>query len=364
MRNKLNITEEESKRILSLHNERIHSQKNIVSEESALDKGREELLKSGKKMVKNGVLTLSDDITLENSAGVSLANELKLFKGTKFQKVDNDSLVSDTKYAFVDSSTGIQKGDISKGKIRYSCSRKKFKILKTNSEDTYFNEDYISASEGFKHLCGLVKQDDQQKVQGGAGKPKPNTDGWGKLNKTNGTYTLRSNQPLKASVDFTTKFPKTIPAGTVVFHDYKKNDNKIILGNTGLVTYCNRNTFIYKDGIDDLKNDGLMGTLKGIFCNGDKIKTWKELTYTPVDNTGGTGGTNTGGTGGTNTGGTGGTGGTNTGGGSQTYPFNYQTVLNAFKQKFPEEDIINPFGQGGEEETQQIAVTDKVYGEL
>jgi hypothetical protein len=117
------------------------------------------------------------------------------------------------------------------------------------------------------HCAGKPKKTESA---GGGNKPKPNTDGWGKLNKTNGTYTLRSNQPLKASVDFTTKFPKNIPAGTVVFHDYKKNNNKIILGNTGVVTYCNRNTFIYNDGIDDLKNDGLMSTLKGIFCNGDR----------------------------------------------------------------------------------------------
>jgi len=94
-----------------------------------------------------------------------------------------------------------------------------------------------------------------------------------------------------------------------------------------------------------------MGTIKGVFCNGNKLKTWKELTYTPVDNTGKTD------TGKTNT------GKTNSGGGSQIYPFDYQTVLNVFKQKFPEEDLINPFGQGGEEEPQQISVTDKMYNE-
>jgi hypothetical protein len=202
-----------------------------------------------------------------------------------------------------------------------------------------------------KWYCAGKPKKDDKKIQGGGNKPKSNTEGRGKLNKTNGTYTLGSNQPLKASVDFTTTFPKMIPAGTVVFHDYKKNNGKIVLGNTGVVTYCNRNTFIYNDGIDDLKNDGLMGTLKGIFCNGDKIKTWKELTYTPVDNTGGTGGT-------------GGTGVTTSGGGGQTYPFDYQTVLNVIKQKFPEENILNPFEQGGEEENQLVIVTDKMYAEF
>ena len=68
MRNKLNITEEESKRILSLHNKGIYEQKNIVSEsKSLLDVGREKLKKKGIGMVKGDVLTLSDNIKLENA---------------------------------------------------------------------------------------------------------------------------------------------------------------------------------------------------------------------------------------------------------------------------------------------------------
>ena len=101
------------------------------------------------------------------------------------------------------------------------------------------------------------------------------------FNKTNGTYTIENPQTLKASVDFNTKFPSTIPVGTVVFHNYKGNDTKIVLGNTGVVTYCDRNTFIYNDSIDDLKNDGLMNVLKGVFCNGTKLKTWQQLTGGP-----------------------------------------------------------------------------------
>ena len=69
---------------------------------------------------------------------------------------------------------------------------------------------------------------------------------------------------------------------------------------------------------------------------------------------GGGGGTNTGGDSGTNTG---------RGGGNQTHPFDYETVSNAIKQKFPDE-IINPFEQGGEEEIQLDIVTDKIYTEL
>ena len=51
---------------------------------------------------------------------------------------------------------------------------------------------------------------------------------------------------------------------------------------------------------------------------------------------------------------------TNTGGGGQTYPFDYDTILKAF----PPDEIINPFEQGGEEEVQSTIVTDKMYAEF
>ena len=46
------------------------------------------------------------------------------------------------------------------------------------------------------------------------------------------------------------------------------------------------------------------------------------------------------------------------GGGGQIYPFDYDTILKAF----PEEEIVNPFEQGGEEGDQPIVVTDKMFG--
>jgi hypothetical protein len=309
MRNKLNITEEESQRILNLH-------KNTILNENQ---------NYTWKLVKSG-----------GSGAVDKKGIFSSFKTTK--KVGNT-----VKGVFVDKKANYKSG------FSVDCSKPDIITM----EDSGLQGTVLQVGPNSKKIiskkCGTQNT---ANIVGGGNKPKPNTEGRGKLNKTNGTYTLGSNQPLKASVDFTTKFPKMIPAGTVVFHDYKKNNGKIVLGNTGVVTYCNRNTFIYNDGIDDLKNDGLMGTLKGIFCNGDKIKTWKELTYTPVDNTGETN------TGETNT------GETNTGGGGQTHPFDYQTVLNVIKQKFPEEDIINPFEQGGEEEVQSTIVTDKMYAEF
>ena len=48
------------------------------------------------------------------------------------------------------------------------------------------------------------------------------------------------------------------------------------------------------------------------------------------------------------------------GGGGQIYPFDYDTILKAF----PEEEIINPFEQGGEEGDQPVVITDNMYNEL
>ena len=312
MRNKINITEEESKRILSLH-------KKGVIKEHKMSSLNEELL-----------MEKTYDITLKKRLGWNSGGLKPKYKVTKIKVRSFNKDMVEADVTFVDG----RSIDVS-----FDCDKPDIMVI---GGDGQMKGSEYRTDEKFKDIIKWYCAGKPKKTEsaGGGSEVKPNTDGWGKLNKTNGTYTLRSNQPLKASVDFTTTFPKSIPAGTVVFHDYKKNDNKIIIGNTGVVAYCNRNTFIYNDGIDDLKNDGLMSTLKGIFCNGDKIKTWKELTYTPVDNTGET----------------------NTGGGSQTYPFDYQTVLNVFKQKFPEENIINPSGQGSEE-IQQITVTDKMYAE-
>ena len=103
------------------------------------------------------------------------------------------------------------------------------------------------------------------------------------FNPENGTYVVQHDQQLKASIDFNTVFPKVIKAGTVVYHNYKGNDKKIVLGNTGVVTYCDGdtvfpNSFIYNDTITDLKNDKFMSVLKSVFCNGKRLKTWDELT--------------------------------------------------------------------------------------
>ena len=98
------------------------------------------------------------------------------------------------------------------------------------------------------------------------------------FNPENGVYYVQNDQGLKASRDFNTVFPKVIKKGTPVYHNYNSKDTKIVLGNTGVVTYCDKNVFIYNDAIDDLKNDGFLNVLKATFCNGNKLKSWTELT--------------------------------------------------------------------------------------
>jgi hypothetical protein len=99
------------------------------------------------------------------------------------------------------------------------------------------------------------------------------------FNPTNGIYTTKNDQSLMSSIDFNTQHPNKIPAGTKIYHDYNnKSNTKIIIGNTGVVAYCDRNLFTYNDSITDLKNDGFMNVIKSVFCNGNKLKTWDQLT--------------------------------------------------------------------------------------
>lgn len=98
------------------------------------------------------------------------------------------------------------------------------------------------------------------------------------FNPQNGVYYVQYDQGLKASIDFNTTFPRVIKKGTPIFHDYKSNNTKIVLGNTGVVTYCDKDVFIYNDSITDLKNDPFLKVIKATFCNGNTLKTWSQLT--------------------------------------------------------------------------------------
>jgi hypothetical protein len=164
MKSKFVLTEEESKRILSLHKEKIDKERNVVSEEVSENTNViEEQNKwwtdpnnnTVKKTVRNGVLTLFKDITLEKATGMGLRNELKLFKGAEFKIVQPGSLISDTTYSFVSSLDGYETYNPKKGKIGYNCKSGKFRILGGGSEDRYFNENFPIESAGFKYMCYL-----------------------------------------------------------------------------------------------------------------------------------------------------------------------------------------------------------------
>ena len=103
------------------------------------------------------------------------------------------------------------------------------------------------------------------------------------FNPVDQIYTLDAQQSVAATRDFQTVFPKTIATGTKV---YRKNTyDKLYFGNTGFVMYCDRQLFVYNDGIDDLKigvgdirTNSLRKVLGDIYCNAqNKIKRWEEL---------------------------------------------------------------------------------------
>ena len=102
------------------------------------------------------------------------------------------------------------------------------------------------------------------------------------FNPADQVYTLDEPQLVQATRDFGTVFPKTIAKGTKIYRT--KAYDKLWFGNTGFVMYCNRDLFVYKDGIDDLRigtgdvrNNSLRKILGDIYCDGKKLKNWDEL---------------------------------------------------------------------------------------
>ena len=102
------------------------------------------------------------------------------------------------------------------------------------------------------------------------------------FNPADQVYTLDYQQSVQATIDFGTVFPKTIAKGTKIYRT--GSYDKLYFGNTGFVMYCDRDLFVYKDSIDDLRigagdvrNNSLRKILGDIYCNGKKIKGWDEL---------------------------------------------------------------------------------------
>ncbi len=103
------------------------------------------------------------------------------------------------------------------------------------------------------------------------------------LDKSNGIYTTETDQILVGILNDNKGMRVKIPKGTKVWHDYTKTDTtKIYLGNTGYVYYCdfkgNKNIVIDEKKNGSWSNDPLTARIRETFCNGDKIKSWRELT--------------------------------------------------------------------------------------
>jgi hypothetical protein len=103
------------------------------------------------------------------------------------------------------------------------------------------------------------------------------------LDKSNGIYTTETDQIVVGILTDNKGMRVKIPAGTKVWHDYTKTDTtKIYLGNTGYVYYCDfkgyKNVLIDEKKNGAWTNDPLTTRIRETFCNGNKIKTWRELT--------------------------------------------------------------------------------------
>jgi hypothetical protein len=168
MKNKFILTEEESKRILSLHSKKIQEERNTTS--NSLLKEQDDYGKQNQNIapetlgidVKNGTLKLKDDLELEN-AQVTNRDELKLFKGAIFKAGQNFStnkiLVANTTIQMVGTYAGRSKAEPYKSEVHYYCKSGKFNI--PGKKDTYYNDkendSLIAISNAFKTLCKLAK---------------------------------------------------------------------------------------------------------------------------------------------------------------------------------------------------------------
>lgn len=106
----------------------------------------------------------------------------------------------------------------------------------------------------------------------------------GGFNQEKGFYQTKHTQKVIKD-DINTQFPTEIPLGTKVFVNFSKN--QIMFGNTDLFSKScetrpidGKLKIYYKDFARSgrLDNKDFDETIKKTFCNGNKLKTWKELT--------------------------------------------------------------------------------------
>jgi hypothetical protein len=165
MKSKFVLTEEESKRILSLHKEKVELERGVVSEQNAMETAaKNKIAEVNQKTKEDGYLTLPKDALFEKTEGGGFLYELKLFKGSIFKIEKPNVLISNTKYELVGSFAGSTKQGARKGTIIYNCDSKEFKIK--GNTDKYFNEDLYVEAQIFKYACKMSKG-------GGATTPTP-----------------------------------------------------------------------------------------------------------------------------------------------------------------------------------------------
>jgi hypothetical protein len=310
MKNKFVLTEEESKRILSLHKEKIDKERNIVSEEIE-EQYTDEVMEIEDDDVKinykneTAKLTRKLDLTKSVYGTNQLDYNVKkvIVGGAVFKPTTKGNLVSSATVEDPDTGKRVSRN------IYYYCWPNKLRRNRDTVRKLQVGGSFYvpggSISSGTQRelkkmddLCEHMKYDKKEEEKA----PTPTKSGCPSIVKsfTDAGYTQITEKRYKELANDKTRVRK---------HKF--------------CSVTKKNLFFAKPQVT-------------------------QTTPTPTPIPGG-GGTNTGGTN---------TGGTNTGGGGQIYPFDYETILKAF----PPEELINPYGQGGEEEPQQIIVTDEMYG--
>jgi hypothetical protein len=156
MKNKFVLTEEESKRILSLHKEKIDQERSHIIEQTE-KYTEEQKAKYGEKslsFIENNVLTVPTTFTAENADTYTLASELKIFKDSKFKPTNTKGVFSyEGNYQYADDLSGQNEMGNFKGTILYFCKKKKFKVK--GQPFFYFIENYPVMYRAFMALCGV-----------------------------------------------------------------------------------------------------------------------------------------------------------------------------------------------------------------
>jgi hypothetical protein len=102
---------------------------------------------------------------------------------------------------------------------------------------------------------------------------------------SNGTYSSKFDQVLRGVQTSNQSKSIKVPAGTKFWHDWNKaDDNKVYFRVNNLIYYYDcaftgyKNIFTDESTLGNWSNDPLSTEIRRYFCNGNKIKTWKEVT--------------------------------------------------------------------------------------